>query len=149
MPAMVGLRGYVPGMAGDQELHGPGPERERLPCPDTLETCDQCGVLITDGTERHGSVPDSSAIHPTQPAWDGRRMVVACSLDHLRRLHAQARPFIDAELWAGKLLRALKEARRADQIEVSVAELLDAAGLTPQQMLTAVRWLERYDHDGS
>lgn len=65
-----------------------------------------------DGTERYGFVPDSSAIHSNEPPVDGRRMAVACSADHMRQLNAQAtaRPYSDAELWAGKLLRALEDA---------------------------------------
>ncbi|MBT2207718.1 hypothetical protein [Actinomadura sp. NEAU-AAG7] len=79
--------------------------------------------------------------------WDGRRMVVACSPDHMRQLHdlAEARPYNDAELWAGKLLRALEDARPADQIEISVEELRHATGLTPEQLLAAMCWLERDD----
>lgn len=146
---MVDLHGYVPGVAGQEEFHGPGPERERLPRSDTPEVCDLCGVLIADGTERYGFVPDSSVTHAIEPAWDGRRMVVACSGDHTRQLHAQAaaRPYVDAELWAGKVLRAMQEARRADRFEVSVEELQDATGLSPEQVRAAVQWLERDDHD--
>ncbi|MFF4779224.1 hypothetical protein [Microtetraspora fusca] len=65
----------------------------------------------------------------------------------MRQLHAQAaaRPYIDAELWAGKLLRALEDARRDNRTEVSAGDLQNATGLTPEQFLAAVQWLERDD----
>lgn len=50
-PAMADLSGYGPKVAGQEEFHDPGPERERLAHPDTPEACDLCGALITDGTE--------------------------------------------------------------------------------------------------
>jgi hypothetical protein len=76
-------------------------------------------------------------------------MAIACSAEHMSQLHAQAaaRPYIEAELWAGKLLRALRDTARANQTEISVEELQNATGLTPEQLLTAVQWLERDDHD--
>lgn len=74
-------------------------------------------------------------------------MVVACSADHMRQLHAQAaaRHCIDAEPGAGKLLRALEVARRDNRTEISTGDLQNATGLTQEQFLAAVQLLERDD----
>jgi hypothetical protein len=136
-------------VAGEGEFHGPGPERERLPHPDRPELCDLCGVLVTNGTERYAFVPDSSVIHPSDPALDGERLVVACCADHMGRLRveAAARPFVEAELWARKLLRAVEDAGEAGRTGVSVEELRQATGLTGEQIRTAVEWMKREAND--
>jgi hypothetical protein len=136
-------------VAGEGEFHGPGPERERLPHPDKPELCDLCNALVTDGTERYAFVTDSSVIHPSDPALDGERLVVACCADHMRRLRveAAARPYVEAELWARKLLRAMEDAKQAGRTRLSVEELRRASGLTNEQIRAAVEWMEREDHD--
>lgn len=62
------------------------------------------------GTERYAIVPDSSSIHAVDPRFDGKRMVVACTKEHLAALvkEYRQRPFADAELWAGEIARAIE-----------------------------------------
>ncbi|MBK6017593.1 hypothetical protein [Streptomyces sp. MBT53] len=102
------------------------------------ELCDQCGAMIDDGSELYAVVRDSSVIHAHDPKLDGGRMIVACSPEHLRDLQKQyrKRPFIDAELWAGKIYRAMD----AHPDGLSREELEEETGLTPAQIELGVLW---------
>src|SRR3954454_14839941 len=73
------------------------------------EVCDACHTVIDDGSELYALVPDSSVTHPHDPAQDGTRVIAACSRPHLQTLRQRCvqRPFIDEELWAGKIRRFL------------------------------------------
>ncbi|UQW99267.1 hypothetical protein [Streptomyces sp. RerS4] len=84
----------------DRGEPGAGDEDEALP-----ELCDLCGAVVAGSTELYAVVPESSAVHSVDPRLDGKRMVVGCSREHLAELVEQYknRPFIDAELWAGKV----------------------------------------------
>jgi hypothetical protein len=64
------------------------------------ELCDLCGAVISVGSVNYAFVPDSSAIYWHQPRMDGRRMVMACSVEHLDQLTEEykRRPFVEAEL---------------------------------------------------
>ncbi|MFE7525456.1 hypothetical protein ACFU7Y_07020 [Kitasatospora sp. NPDC057542] len=75
------------------------------------ELRDLCGTVISDGSEYHALVRDSSVTHRTDPRLDGKRFITACSPEHGRQLieQYQDRPFVEAELQAGKTGRALLE----------------------------------------
>lgn len=105
--------------------------------PPSPELCDVCGAVITDGSEVYGTVPDSSAIHASEPKFDGRRFVAACSTEHLDQLCAQYadRPFIAEEQWAGKVGRAIE----ADP-GLSVPAIAETTGLTPSQVRDGIEW---------
>ncbi|MFB7836136.1 hypothetical protein [Streptomyces sp. NPDC056056] len=118
------------------------------------ELCDQCGAVIDDGSELYAVVPDSSVVHARDPMLDGRRMIVACSREHQRDLEEQyrRRPFTDAELWAGKIYRAMDEHPDG----MSEEKLAEETGLTPAQIelgalwqnLGALRWHQRFGQGG-
>jgi hypothetical protein len=117
---------------------GDEPNAEELP-----ELCDLCGVTIANGSEVYDLVPDSSVIHAQDPTLDGKRFLTACSPDHLEELREQyrRRPFVNEELWAGKILRALEQHPEG----LDQDRLLEATGLNPLQIERAVAWQnERY-----
>ncbi|MCZ0984771.1 hypothetical protein O1M54_01950 [Streptomyces diastatochromogenes] len=125
-------------------------ESEFLP-----ELCDLCGEEISDETEVFALVPDSSVIHVHDPKLDGERRLTACSSEHVAALVEvyKQRPFVDAELWAGKIGRAI-EAHRG---RISPEELAEETGLTQAQIelgmswqkLDALRWHQRFGkYDG-
>jgi hypothetical protein len=123
----------------------PGDEEEAQP-----ELCDLCGTVVSDSTECYALVPDSSSIHAVDPKFDGKRMIVGCSREHLAELVEQykQRPFVDAELWAGKIGRAIE----AHGGRISPEELAEETGLTEAQIelgvlwqnLGALRWHQRF-----
>lgn len=100
------------------------------------ELCDACGMVITDDSALYGLAPDSSRTHPVDPTLDGQRILTACSPEHLADLQREyaARPFIDEELWAGKITRALGEG------PLKPFALAKATGLTLGQIHRAVAW---------
>ncbi|MCX4404195.1 hypothetical protein OG840_21365 [Streptomyces sp. NBC_01764] len=119
------------------------------------ELCDLCGEEISDDTEVYALVPDSSAIHGHDPKLDGKQRLTACSSEHMAALvdAYEQRPFVDAELWAGKIGRAI-EAHRA---RISPEELAEETRLTQAQIelgmlwqeLDAQRWHQRFGkYDG-
>ncbi|MDR3082508.1 MAG: hypothetical protein LBV60_16555 [Streptomyces sp.] len=118
------------------------------------ELCDLCGAVVVDSTELYAVVPDSSVVHSFDPQFDGKRMVVGCSREHLAELVGQYehRPFIDAELWAGKIGRAIE----THDGKISPAEIAEETGLTEAQIelgvlwqnLGAMRWHQQFDSEG-
>lgn len=94
--------------------------------------------MVDDETALYSLAPDSSKVHPTNPRLDGKRLVVACGAEHLAELHANyaARPWIDEELWAGKIHRALEAAGG----ELKPDRLSAATGLTDEQLQRAAAW---------
>ncbi|MGA5285435.1 hypothetical protein ACPCSK_34425 [Streptomyces griseoincarnatus] len=119
------------------------------------ELCDLCGTVVSDGSESYALVKDSSAIHAVDPRFDGARMVVACSPEHLRELVEEyaRRPFVEAELWAGKIDRVMLQHPSG---AIRYSELLEETGLTPDQLEAGVtwknedylRWREQFGGDG-
>jgi hypothetical protein len=105
--------------------------------------CDTCGALLVDGTAMYASLPDSSAIHPSDPDADGQRVVAACCAEHLAVLCDEYahRPFVQEELWAGKIDRALQAAGGK---ALPPAQLATATGLTHEQIQWAIRWRNRH-----
>jgi len=53
------------------------------------EICDHCGAVVNDETGLYTLVPDSSKVHPNNPRYDGKRLVVACGAEHLAELQAE------------------------------------------------------------
>lgn len=104
------------------------------------ELCDLCGEEISDGTEVSALVPDSSVIHGHDPKLDGKRRLTACSSEHMAALVEvyEQRPFVDAELWAGKIGRVI-EAHRG---RISPEELAEETGLTQAQIELGMSWQE-------
>lgn len=104
--------------------------------------CGLCGASVVDGTGVHAIVPDSSAIHVHDPALDGNRSLTACSTAHLGELqqHYHARPFVNAELWAGKIARALRRHPEGLSRERLVAE----TGLNLLQIDAAAKWTNHH-----
>lgn len=76
---------------------------------DQPDLCDVCGALVLDSSQWHALVRDSSTVHAVDPTCDGQRKVIGYSLEHLAELIDQytRRRFVDAELRAGKVARAL------------------------------------------
>ena len=114
-------------------------EHDGTPDQDEPELCDYCGTVASDKTALYAFVPDSSATHAHAPALDGKRLVTACSEQHLDALADQyrSRPFVEAELWAGKILRAVKDnpGKRIDD-----ALLTELTGLTVEQIHAGITW---------
>ncbi|MGX5185744.1 hypothetical protein ACWKT5_23705 [Streptomyces avermitilis] len=117
----------------DREEPNLGDEDKALP-----ELCDLCGAVVADATEWYSVVQDSSVVHSVDPRLDGRRMVVGCSREHLTQLIEQYkdRPFVDAELWAGKISRAID----THGGRISSEELTAETGLTEAQVKLGVLW---------
>ncbi|MFD3533048.1 hypothetical protein [Streptomyces sp. NPDC058664] len=99
--------------------------------------CDLCGTFSTPGSEIHALVADSSAVYGQDPLLDGRRILTACSLKHLAELrhHHRQRPFVDVELWAGKVALALK--RHPEGLST---QQLAKTGLAASQVEHGITW---------
>ncbi|MGW0523790.1 hypothetical protein [Crossiella sp. NPDC003009] len=107
------------------------------------ELCDVCARVLDPLAEaRFAVVRDSSAVRVASACADGWRLVVACDEQHLRELVAayRARPWIPAELWAGRVERAWVTAPPADRLTVEV--LAARTGLSQVQVRAGV-WLLR------
>lgn len=103
------------------------------------ELCDLCGAVVGDDTELYALLPDSSAVHARDPALDGKRLVSACCKQHLDELAEQyrRRRFVEAEQWAGKVLRAV-EANPGQHVDD--AFLSAETGLTAAQIHAGIAW---------
>ncbi|MET8701970.1 hypothetical protein ACFVUH_20780 [Kitasatospora sp. NPDC058032] len=102
------------------------------------DLCDHCGQVVPREELLGALVPDSSAVHVSEPGLDGRRLVTACSAEHLAALIAvyRNRPFVPEEQWAAKVCRALARCEEPVPLGV-VAEL---SGLSEQQAQRGVDW---------
>ncbi|MCZ4121004.1 hypothetical protein [Streptomyces sp. H39-S7] len=117
-------------------------EREAVREP--VDLCDWCGRLWHDGGVL-AIVRDSSAVHATDPAKDGMRLLVACGGEHLGPLleKYRGRPFVEEELWSWQIVRALSAAPD----DMTVDELGPVTGLTAPQIHRALAWRdERAEH---
>ncbi|MEV7189664.1 hypothetical protein [Kitasatospora sp. NPDC093102] len=103
-----------------------------------LDLCDHCGRAVASADLLGAVVPDSSALHSTEPALDGKRVVLACSVDHLATLieDYRHRPFVPEEQWAAKVCRTL--ARCDEPVPLSVVARL--SGLSERQAADGVEW---------
>ncbi|MCZ4118979.1 hypothetical protein [Streptomyces sp. H39-S7] len=97
---------------------------------------------LTEGCQL-GVVPDSSVIHAQSPARDGRRLVVACSPEHLAVLRQEYRnrPYVPEELWAGQIDRALALQPQA----LTRDDLKAAPGLSHLEIQRALAWKRHRD----
>lgn len=86
-----------------------GRKGRRTAKPVPMELCDLCARVFPEDEAVSGYVPDSSAVHATNEWFDGLRLITACSDEHFDEVKAgyTDRPFVDEELWAAKLTRAL------------------------------------------
>ncbi|MGW1617426.1 hypothetical protein ACWCQZ_50820 [Streptomyces sp. NPDC002285] len=93
--------------------------------------------MTWDSARWSAMVPDSSSI-TVDPKFDGTRLIVCCSRQHLAELTEQYkhRPFVDAELWQGKIARAIQH--HPDGI--SPETLAEETGLNLQQIEAGVTW---------
>ncbi len=91
-----------------------GRKDRRTARPVPMELCDLCARVFPEDEAVSGYVPDSSAAHLTNEWFDGLRRITACCDDHFDVIKNgyTHRPFVDEELWAAKLTRALTTARR-------------------------------------
>src|SRR4051794_31881121 len=88
-------RGGVPGAAPPRSTRL-GPEsRTRAPAAagstrgrgaERTGRCWWCGRWVAPARELYAVLADSSVVHPSDPARDGRRLVMACGDAHLTRL---------------------------------------------------------------
>ncbi|MFE6866630.1 hypothetical protein ACFVFS_08730 [Kitasatospora sp. NPDC057692] len=102
------------------------------------DLCDECGLVVL-GDELLGAlVPDSSAVHVFDPELDGRRVVTACSAEHLAALIEvyRNRPFVHEEQWAAKVCRTLAE--HDEPVPLSMVAAL--SGLSEHQAQCGVDW---------
>ncbi|MER6366371.1 hypothetical protein [Kitasatospora sp. NPDC001527] len=129
---------------------GPGAHDAR-----EYDLCDHCGSVVLGEDLLGALVPDSSAVHAIDPGLDGRRVVTACSAEHLAALVDvyRHRPFVDEEQWAAKVCRTL-----ADYDEPVPLSLVAAlSGLSEDQAQRGVdwhnerarEWRSRYGHPGA
>jgi hypothetical protein len=87
------------------------------------------------------AVADSSAVYVYDLGNDGQRFVTACSQEHLdvlRQRYAH-RPFVEEELWIGKIARVLDEHPGGLRLDL----LAEAAGLTAGRVEQALQWQNR------
>ncbi|MER6301731.1 hypothetical protein ABT247_19525 [Kitasatospora sp. NPDC001539] len=117
---------------------GPPPEGPPADDTDAFDLCDECGRVVAAAELLGALVPDSSALHPTDSDLDGKRVLTACSVDHLAVLveHYRQRPFVPEEQWAGKVCRALADCDQPMPLSV-VARL---SGLSEHQAEQGVEW---------
>ncbi|MFI9361451.1 hypothetical protein ACIG5E_10350 [Kitasatospora sp. NPDC053057] len=117
-----------------------GPPADDWTADDTeaFDLCDQCGRVLAASDLLSALVPDSSALHPSDPELDGRRVLTACTLEHLAELVEQyrGRPFVPEEQWAGKVCRTLA----AQEEPVPLSLVARMSGLSVQQTVRGVEW---------
>ncbi|MEV0533609.1 hypothetical protein [Kitasatospora sp. NPDC050463] len=121
---------------------------------DAYDLCDQCGRVVPEEDLLGILVPDSSALHATDPELDGKRLVTACCVAHLDTLvdEYRRRPFVPEEQWAAKVCRAL--AGYDEPVPLGTVAAL--TGLSEQQAQEGVdwhnararEWQERYGDPG-
>ncbi|MFF7457044.1 hypothetical protein [Kitasatospora sp. NPDC008115] len=102
------------------------------------DLCDHCGQVVLDVELLGALVPDSSAVHAFDPGLDGRRVVTACSPEHLAVLIDlyRNRPFVHEEQWAAKVCRTLAEYDEP----VPLALVAALSGLSEHQAQCGVDW---------
>lgn len=130
-----------PGRAGRPDDVTPSVTARRV----QVSRCGLCQVPVPPGREQYAVLADSSVIDPRDPNMDGRRVVLACSDEHLAAIRAAAPQWCDEQLWAGRLARANEGRHRAP---LPLAVLARRAGLRPDQAQRAVDWRQSRDLAG-
>ncbi|TYR63188.1 hypothetical protein [Streptomyces parvus] len=104
-----------------------------------MKRCDLCGVLLPGESVPSAVVRDSSSLAAHDPGQDGVRRVSACSPEHLAVLveRYQRRPFVDAELWAGKIARSQEQHPGKNGVQA----LCEDTGLTPAHVEKGLQWI--------
>lgn len=106
--------------------------------PLPLELCDLCARTFPPGEAVSGWVADSSSVHPTDDRHDGLRRVTACCEAHLgvvREAYTR-RPFVQEELWAGKISRVMASGPPV----LGMTELGCRTGLHEPDIRRAIAW---------
>jgi hypothetical protein len=103
-----------------------------------LELCDLCGQVFPEQEAVICHVPDSSAAGPDNDWFDGLRRLTACSEAHLEAVRQRylKRPYVEEELWAAKIERALTSGPPVLTLE----QLACRTGLHAPQIRRAVTW---------
>lgn len=105
---------------------------------DAYDLCDECGQVVADNDLLSALVPDSSVLHGSDPDLDGKRVLTACSVDHLAVLVEQyrRRPFVPQEQWAAKVCRTLA----GYEEPVALSTVAEQSGLSEDQAQQGVDW---------
>ena len=69
---------------------------------------------------------------------DGRRVLAACTAEHVAALRAAAPPWCDEQLWFGQLARARQHAHKGAPLPI--ATIARRAGLSLEQAQRALAW---------
>jgi hypothetical protein len=120
----------------------PEPPEDR-PVPHAREVC--CGLCrrpIIAGRAQYVVLRDSSVIHPDDPILDGRRVVAACTSEHVDALRAAVPPWCDEQLWCGQLARVQQAHHGAP---LPLPTLARRAGMSLGQAQRALAW-RRAEH---
>ncbi|MBQ0827021.1 hypothetical protein VM636_28775 [Streptomyces sp. SCSIO 75703] len=106
--------------------------------PVRMELCDLCARVFPEHESLRGYVPDSSAADSGSEWFDGLRLVTACCDEHFDTVKQEylRRPFVEEELWAAKLTRALTTGPPA----LSMDQLACRTGLHEPQIRRAIAW---------
>ncbi|MCW5252631.1 MULTISPECIES: hypothetical protein [unclassified Streptomyces] len=106
--------------------------------PVRMELCDLCADIFPESEAVRGYVPDSSAAHATNDWYDGLRLITACCDEHFDVVKDdyRHRPFVEEELWAAKVARALT----TGPPELSMDQLAGRTGLHEPQIRRAIAW---------
>jgi hypothetical protein len=103
-----------------------------------VELCDACAATFPRDKAVRGYVPDSSFAHPTNDWFDGVRTITACSDAHVEAIRElyERRPFVEEELWAAKINRALTTGPPTLTLE----QLGRRTGLDERRIRRAIVW---------
>ncbi|CAL9272208.1 MULTISPECIES: hypothetical protein [Streptomyces] len=115
-----------------------GRKGRRAAKPVPVELCDLCARVFPEDRSVRGYVPDSSAARVAHEWCDGLRLITACCDEHfdvIKDGYAH-RPFVEEELWAAKLTRALT----SGPSELSMDQLGCRTGLQEPQIRAAIAW---------
>ncbi|WP_069813183.1 hypothetical protein [Streptomyces sp. TP-A0874] len=108
--------------------------------------CDLCAAVSRDDEAVRTYVPDSSYTHPVNDWFDGLRLLTACGKTHLAELrkHYRSRPFVEEELWAAKITRALTSGPPV----LTLVELGCRTGLHEPDLRRAIAWHNQRAREG-
>ncbi|WP_320781514.1 hypothetical protein [Streptomyces sp. CRN 30] len=117
-------------------------KRARRASTSPLELCDLCGAAFPAEAAVSEYVPDSSSAHATRDRYDGLRLLTACREEHLEELREtyRRRPFVQEELWAAKITRALTAGPPA----LPLTQLARRTGLHAPDIRRAIEWHNRH-----
>lgn len=122
-------------------------KRARRAVTSPIELCDLCAATFPAGEAVREYVPDSSSAHATRDWCDGLRLLTACREEHLEELREayRRRPFVQEELWAAKISRALTAGPPA----LTLTQLACRTGLHAPEIRRAIAWHNRHRPTGN